>query len=238
MSLVSSISRDIFKLGYEISPIILVNGIASLIPYQMLPIVALTEAANFTLSLLSGNGLPSLDQFFAHWKPVAGTTLIQTTYGQFPFANQSVAADSAIAQPLVISMQMSCPVQSAGGFTVKLATLTVLQQTLLQHINAGGTFTIATPGQIYANCLLTSVRDVSGGESKQVQVTWQFDFIQPLVSVNLAQQVFNSLMNKVQGGLPTGTAPTVSGITSTVGNADSAVTSAVPSPSIIVSSLS
>jgi hypothetical protein len=225
----SNLGREVFQLGYEISPIILVDGIASAIPGQMLPIVALTEAASFTAGLLNGTAVPPLDQFFAHWRPMPGTTLIQNTYGQFPFANQKVAADSAIAQPLTISMLMICPVQSAGGYTAKLATMNALQIALKAHGNAGGTYSIATPAQVFANCLLTTVRDVSGGESKQVQHAWQFDFIQPLITLDLAQQVLNSLMNKVAGGLASGQAPTVSGIASTTGQASGAIVYAVPS---------
>ena len=208
----SSTGNAIFKLGYELSPILLTNGIASLIPFQMLPIVALTEAENFVFGLLNGPSVPSLDQFFAHWKPVGGTTLIDNQIGQYPFANQAVAANAIIAQPLQISMLMYCPVQVAGGYTSKLATLTVLQQTLAQHNAAGGTYTVATPAQIYTNCLLVKVTDVSGGEAKQVQYAWQFDFIQPLVTVNQAAQVYNTLMNAIGGGLPTPQIPTWSGL--------------------------
>lgn len=215
----SSLGFEIYKLGYEISPIILVDGIASQIPYQMLPIVAITQAADFTLGLLNGDTLPTtLDKYFAHWKPLPGTTLIQNQIGAYPFANQAIASNAIIAQPLTISMLMSCPVQIAGGYTAKLATLTVLQQTLLQHNASGGTYTVATPAQIFTNCLLIQVRDVSGGESKQVQHTWQFDFIQPLITINQAAQVYNSLMNKISGGLPTGLTPQWSGTASTIGN--------------------
>lgn len=212
-----SSGSETFKLGYEISPIILVNGVASLIPGQMLPIVALTQAADFTLGLLSGGNVPtSLDQFTCHWKPLPGTTLISNQIAPYPFANQTIAANATIAQPLTISMMMNCPVQSAGGYVTKLAMLTVLQQTLQQHNAVGGTYTIATPGQLFTNCVLTGVRDVSGGESKQVQHTWQFDFIQPLITVNQASQVLNSLFTKIAGGLPTPNPPVWSGPSSTV----------------------
>ncbi|WP_204117462.1 hypothetical protein [Paraburkholderia sp. C35] len=213
-----SLAYEVFKLGYQISPIMLVNGVASQIPGQMLPIVAVTQAADYTEGLLSsGNALPALDQFFAHWKPLPGTTLIENQIGQYPFANAATAANAVIAQPLQISMQMNCPVQTAGGYPAKLATLTVLQQTLLQHNNAGGTYVIVTPGQVFSNCLLLRVRDISGGESHQVQHTWQFDFLQPLITINEAQQVYNSLMNKIANGLPTPNPPVWSGPSATVG---------------------
>jgi hypothetical protein len=216
----SSPGYELYKLGYEISPVILVNGIASLIPGQMLPIVALTQAADFTLGLLNGDTVPSsLDQYFAHWKPLPGTTLIQNQIGSYPFANQSIAANATIAQPLQISLQMNCPVQQEGGYTAKLATLTVLQQALAMHTQLGGTFTIATPGQVFTNCILVLVRDISGGASYQVQHTWQFDFLQPLITINQATQVYSALMNKIAGQLPTGLLPSWSGVDSTVGAA-------------------
>jgi len=217
---VSSLGQELFKLSFQISPVILVNGVASQIPGQMLPIVALTQAADFTAGLLNGvNTLTSLDDYFAHWKPLPGTTLVSNQIGSFPFANQNVAANAIVAQPLNISLQMSCPVQHEGGYTAKLATLTVLQQTLTQHNALGGTYSIATPGQIFANCILLQVRDISAGESKQVQHTWQFDFVQPLVTINQATQVLNTLMDKISGGLPTGIKPVWSGPSALTGAA-------------------
>jgi hypothetical protein len=215
----SSAGQQLFKLGFEISPVILVNGVASSIPGQMLPIVALTQAADFTLGLLNGDALPDLDSYFAHWKPLPGTTLIANQIGSYPFANQAIAANSIVSQPLNISLQMNCPVQTEGGYTAKLATLSVLQSTLAAHNAAGGTYTIATPGQLFPNCILLLVRDISGGESKQVQHTWQFDFVQPLITINQAQQVYNSLMTKIAGGLDTGLFPQWSGPNSAVGAA-------------------
>lgn len=213
-----SFSSQIFKLGYEISPVILVNGIASQIPGQMLPIVAITQAGDFTTGLLSGDAVPpSLDNYFAHWKPLPGTTMVSSQVGMYPFANQAVAGNAIIAQPLNISMLMNCPVQTAGGYTGKLATLTVLAQILAAHNAQGGTYTVVTPSQYYPNCILTLMRDVSGGESKQVQHTWQFDFTQPLITLNAAAQVLNGLMSKINDGLPTGQFPQWSGPGATVG---------------------
>jgi hypothetical protein len=212
----SSTGLEVFKLGYEISPVILVNGVAASIPGQMLPIVALTEAANFTEGLLQGSGFQSLDKYFAHWKPLSGTTLLDNEIGMMPFANQATAANAVISNPLVVSMLMVCPVQHAGGYTAKLATMTVLRQTLAYHSANGGTYTVATPSQIYTNCLLTKVTDVTGGTSNQTQHSWQFDFVQPLITIDQAQQVYNSLMNKVANGYNTGTSPAWSGLPSSL----------------------
>jgi len=234
----STLGREVFRLSYEISPIILVNGIASLIPYQMLPIVALTQAANFTEGLLSGTVNLDLDDFLFHWKPLPGTTLIQNQVGSYPFANQATASNAIIAQPLTISMLAVCPVNQSGGYTAKLATFTALQIALETHNASGGTYTIATPSQIFTNCLLTSVRDVSSGESKQVQTAWQFDFVQPLITVSSATQVYNSLMNKIGGQLPVSGQPAWSGLASTTGaNLASASGTAIPSLSSLSGSV-
>lgn len=233
----TSLGRELYQLGYEISPVILTGGIASQIEGQMMPIVALTQAADFTLGLLHGNIIPNLDNFFAHWKPLPGTTLINNQIGTYPFANQAVAGNALIAQPNTISMLMICPAQTQGGFTAKLATMSVLQQTLIQHNNSGGMYTVATPSGIFPNCILAKVTDVSGGESKQAQHSWQFDFVQPLITIDAAQQVYNSLMNKIANGLPTSIVPQWSGPAATVGQSLGAVASAVPFENIAISPL-
>ena len=214
-----AIGRTIFKLGYEISPIILTGGIASLIPGGMLPIVAITEAGALLFRLLQGDTQSlSLDQFFAHFVPVAGSTLANNAVGNYPFANQVVAANAMVAQPLNVSLRMHCPVKRAGGYTNKLITLTALKSTLDAHTARGGTYTVATPGYIYTDCLLLSLRDISGEESKQKQVVWQWDFQRPLLALNEAAQAYSSLMDKVASGVPTGAQPSWSGPLTTAGD--------------------
>ncbi|KWN80875.1 hypothetical protein WM24_23870 [Burkholderia ubonensis] len=196
----------------------------------MLPIVALTQAADFSLGLLSGGPNLSLDDFLFHWKPLPGTTLVNQQVGSYPFANQSVAANATIQQPLNISMLAVCPVNTTGGYTGKLATMTALKIALDTHNASGGTYTIATPSYTFTNCILTNVRDVSGGESKQVQTAWQFDFVKPLITINSATQIFNSLMNKISSGLPISGQPAWSGAASTIGgNTISATGNLIPS---------
>jgi hypothetical protein len=214
-----TIGYEIFKLGYQISPIILTNGVASLIPGQMLPIVALTESASFTLGLLSGTDVPPLDSFFAHYRPLPGSTLVNNQIGNYPFANQEVAANAIIAQPLNVPMMMTCPARSNnGGYLGKLAIMSSLQKVLAQHNISGGTYIVATPSHIYTNCILLGMRDVSSSGGKQVQTDWQLDFVQPLISQTSAQQVYNTLMQKIDSGLNTGTAPTWSGLAQTIGS--------------------
>lgn len=198
-----STPRTIFQLGFDISPIILTAGIASFIPGEMLPIVALTEGPNFLTGLLSGNIETSLDNFFAHFIPLPGTTLIDNQIATYPFANQAIAANATITQPLRVSLRMVCPVKETFGYATKLATMSALQAAIAEHTNLGGLYTVATPSFIYTNCLLTQLRDVSTGETRQSQVTWQWDFIQPLVSLQQAQAAQDALMTKLTNGLPT-----------------------------------
>lgn len=191
-----------YKLSFQISPIILCGGIAQLIPGGMLPIISITEAINFTVGLLSGGDNVSLDSFFANFGPVSGGSLIENTYGEYPFATQSVAANAAITQPLRISLRMTCPARGPAGFAAKLATMTALQATLAQHINSGGTFTVATPAFIYTDCLLLDLRDVTSGNADQPQSAWQWDFRKPLITEEQANFAMNSAMSKSAGGVP------------------------------------
>lgn len=197
-----SIGRTLFKLAFEVSPIILSDGVATGIPGGYLPIVAITESVNFATGLLSGGTDLSLDDFFAHFQPVQGGSLISFQVGKYPFANQAVAANAIIAQPLNVSMLMKCPAKGAGGYLTKLATMQALQAVLSKHSILGGTYVVVTPAYVYTNCLLTGMRDVTGGEGAQVQTQWLLDFEQPLVTLQQASQAQNSAMSKLTGGLP------------------------------------
>jgi hypothetical protein len=199
-----SVLGSAFQLGFEISPIILTGGggVANLTG-GMLPIVAITEAASFVNGILNGSVESSLDDFFAHFKPLPGATLADNAIGHYPFANQAIAANAVITQPLRISLLMICPARGEGGYIAKLATMTALKYTLGQHIGSGGTFTVATPSFIYTNCVLLSLKDISSGETNQAQWLWQWDFEQPLITQQQADQAQNSFMQKVSNGLPT-----------------------------------
>ncbi len=221
-----------YKMTFNLSPIIFTGGIAGLIPGGMLPIIAITEALNFPIGLLgAGSDDLDLDDFFAYFQPLAGGTFIDQQIGQYPFANQTVAANAVISQPLGISLEMICPVRQAGGYATKLATMIALQTALSQHNASGGTYTIATPSRFYENCVMLRMTDTSGGQSKQLQERWRLDFTQPLLTLQQAAQAQNSLMGKITAGVPIGGDPLPwSGLTPTVGVPSSlAGSSIVPS---------
>jgi hypothetical protein len=208
-----------FKLSFQLSPIILTGGIATNIPGGMLPIVAITEALNFTEGLLSGGDpLSDLDDFFANFWPVAGGTLIDQVLGEYPFANQAVAANAVITQPLVISLRMVCPARGEAGYGIKLATMMGLQATIAQHNASGGTYTVVTPSFFYTNCVHLRLYDTSNTASKQAQNTYQWDFRRPLLTLQDAQQAQNNLMSQISNGTAISGAPSWSGLGPTTGN--------------------
>jgi hypothetical protein len=194
----------IWKTAFQLSPIYLTGGnswVAQTIGTTV-PLILLTEPLTLISSLISGNIHKELDEFFAHFEPVAGTTLIDNQVSMYPFANRGVAANAMITQPLQISMRMICPVRASFGYALKLATMEALQGTLADHNRSGGTYTVLTPSFFYTDCLMTRMVDVSGGESAQRQHTWQLDFIRPLLSVETAisQGATNPLMSKIMNG--------------------------------------
>jgi len=207
-----------FKLSFELSPVILTGGIAGAIPGGMLPVIAITEALNFVDGLLSGGEDLGLDDFFAHFGPLPGGTLIEQRIGEYPFANQATAANAAIAQPLVIALRMICPAKDDAGYGLKLATMTALQATLAQHNAAGGTYTVATPSYFYTNCVMLDLTDGSDQRDKQMQNTWVWRFRRPLLTLQDALQAQNNLMSQITNGTSLGGAPTWSGLSPTVGN--------------------
>jgi hypothetical protein len=189
------------KLAYQISPIILMGGIAQLLG-GALPIVALTQANDFTDGLLSGPNVPNLDGFFASFAPLAGGKMIDIQVATVPFANQAVAANAIIQQPLRISLKMTAPASGESGFNVKTGVMGALQASLLQHTNMGGWFFVATPALSYPNCLLTGITDVSAGQPSQPQSIWQWDFYQPLLQLSQLAGAQNTMMSKISNGTP------------------------------------
>lgn len=217
-----------FTVAFQISPIILTGGIAENVPGGMIPIVSLTNAKNYDLGLLSTSKSIDLNDYFAQFVVPGGSTLIDDQVATYPFANQQVAANAIIVQPLRVSLVMNVPVRKAGGYADKLQVMTALQASLTQHNLKGGTYTVATPSFLYTDCLLTSLRDISGGESHQAQTTYQWDFVQPLLTAKDAAQAQNSLMSHISSGTKiTGDPPSYSGPQASVGNPASGIAPSV-----------
>jgi len=210
-----------YKLAFQLSPIVLTGGVATGIPGSMLPIIALTEAASFVTGLLSGAEDVELDDFFAHFAPVPGSTLIDQQIGTYPFANQTVAANATIAQPLQLSMLMICPARDELGYATKLVTMMALKAALDQHNLSGGTYTVITPAYFYTNGILTGLRDVSNASTKQPQNAYQWDFTFPLLTLEAAQSAQNSLMSKLTGNTQVSGQPAWSGLSTTAGSTGS-----------------
>ena len=214
---VQDAQRTIYQLGFQISPIILVGGVAAAIGGNMLPIMSITESINFVTGLLSGGTDFALDDFFAQFEPYQGATLLDQEIGRYPFANQTVAANAVITQPLRVPMKMIVPARGANGFGKKLAIMTALREALYQHNTLGGTYIVVTTSYIYQNCVMRTMRDITSGESKQKQTEWLLEFEQPLLTLGQAQQAQNGLMSKIDAGLPTD--GSLSGPGTTPGNA-------------------
>ena len=190
----ASFGQTAFSAAFEIAPIWLVGGLADYLGGYA-PVTLLTEMMD----------IPGIEngEFFAHYKPLPGGTLAKWQVAEYPFANFATAANAVIQQPLDISMLMVCPAQTGGGLIIKQAILTALQFGIQKHISTGGTFTVLTPAFAYANCLLTSIRDITPPADKQVQYMYQWDFTQPLITSSQSHSILGTLMNKVSNGLPT-----------------------------------
>lgn len=196
----SSAFRDVYDLAFQVSPIILNGGIVSSVPGGMLPVIGLVgQLETFALSI-GATGGASADNFYAKYVPLPGATVINNAVGTYPFANQVVAANAVIQQPKNVSLMMIAPVKGTGSYLAKLGIFTALQTSFESHIAAGGTFHIATPAFIFTNCLMTGMTDVTDGSSKQQQIQWKLDFVQPLITQVAAASAFGAQMSKLASG--------------------------------------
>jgi hypothetical protein len=151
------------------------------------------------LALFNG-GTNDPNAFLARYVPLPGSTLINNQVGMYPFADQYVAANAIIVQPLTLSMLMIAPVNQPGGYSQKQSFFTSLQNALYQHSVKGGTFNVATPAYLYQNLIMTGMTDVTHGETQQQQIQWQLDFIQPLLTLAGTTAAQNNTFSKVSSG--------------------------------------
>jgi len=195
----SDANREQFRQRFEKNALILLGGLTG-------------GPQNTALASLYAGGL---DLTFM---PLKGGTLVENQVGMYPFANQSVAANAIITQPLRISLLMIAPAGSVGnatngfgisgpggssvGYLSKAKAMTALAQAFQQHNNLGGLYGIYTPAYAYANCIMTGMFDISDGRSQQVQYQWRLDFVQPLITQQQAQQAMSSLMQKLSDQSP------------------------------------
>lgn len=221
-----------YDMNYQISPITLVGGIASSNAnggqMSILTLLGQGSVLGGNIGSLTGNA----DPFIARFLVVPGGTLISNVIGTYPFANQQVAANAIIQNPLNISLQMVAPVKDAGGYQNKLAIFTALQNALQQHNATGGTYNIATPAFLYTNCLMTSMQDITSGNTVQKQVEFQLDFVQPLITQQQATTAYNALYGKIAAGQQV-TSPASSNNPSLAGQPAQSTSSGLSTSSVI-----
>jgi hypothetical protein len=194
-----------YDLAYQIAPIILSGGIVG-VQGSYAPI---TSYMGSLAGQPAANGNPPTG---ARFVPLPGSTLVAQTIGMYPFANQSIAANATIPQPLTISMKMIAPVNTQGGYGSKLSSFTSLATTLKQHNAAGGAYIIATPAYVYTSLVFLTMTDVTSEEVEQQQILWQLDFIAPiLTAAGAAAALQGTLLNTLTNGNQINGTPAYSG---------------------------
>jgi len=193
--------RTDVQLAYQVCPIILTGGIAGQMQGAMLPILSLMYPGGSVLNLPFD--INDLDDAFGAFNVLAGGTLISQAIGKYPMANQWVAANAVINEPLQISVIMDSPMRGANPWWIKKMVFSSLQATLTQHNNIGGMYTVVTPAFNYDNLVMLSLTDNSRPNSTLPQNAWRFDFEKPLLTTQDAQGALNAMMSKVQNQLPT-----------------------------------
>jgi hypothetical protein len=196
------LNRNAFTLGYQRSPIIFVGGIASQMPGALLPVISISQSQNFDQGVTGGSASLNDDTSLFEFMPMPGGTLAEFQLGTYPFANQTVAANAIIAEPLKIALLMYAPVRPGnGGYDQRQNVFTALQSAVLQHASLGGVYNVATPAFIYTNCALAALRDVSEGDPAKPQDRWVWEFVQPLLTLQQAAQAQGAYLTKTGQGL-------------------------------------
>lgn len=195
-------SNSAIQLSYQVCPIILSGGIAGQAPDGMLPILTLFSGTGYNALGLPYN-IDDLDDAYGAFNVLPGGTLISQQIAKYPFANQYVAANATIVEPLTISVIMDAPMRGPYAWELKRMIMTSLQATLAKHNNMGGLYIVATPAYLYTNLIMSALTDNSRGNNSLPQNAWRFDFERPLVALSDLQGAYNQTMNKVNNQVPT-----------------------------------
>ena len=191
----SSTVADVYKLAYQVTPIWLTGDPMNGVPGHMLPFAALSDPDLYreavsplfetgALALLDAETvIRDLDNAFGAFTVIPGGTLVNQVAAEYPWANQHVAANATIFEPLTVSLIWDTPMRGEGAWGRKYATITNVQSRLTEHNNNGGTYTVVTPSYIYENLILKSMADASRGTTPIPQNAWRFDFEKPLVRI-------------------------------------------------------
>jgi len=222
-----------FQLSYEISPIILVGGIAGT---GMLPLISILSSQNYEQGVTGPATGISNNDYFGHFRILPGGTLMDNEVAMYPLANQSVAANAVITNPLRFSVEMLVPANDQISLQQKLSIITNLKSKLDDHTAQGGWYNVATPSYIYQGCLLLNITDGNDDdEGSQPQVRWVWNFVQPLITLAAAQAAQNQAMAKISNqtknsGDPPGSATVSAGIGQPSSNIVQNVVPAASSP--------
>ncbi len=210
-----------FQLSYQVSPIVLVGGIAGT---GVMPISQLLNpgAGSTSLTASTGGGLgeqTQTDAFtFGSFRVLPGGTLMDNDIAKYPLATMAVAANAIITNPLHLAIEMATPASADVSLSQRLSIFTSLKNVLDNHIAAGGYFNVATPAFIYTGCLLVNLVDASDvPDGAQTQTRWVWTFEKPLITLEQAQAVVNNAMSKISGqtynaGNPPGKKPLLTSV--------------------------
>lgn len=211
--------QTVYKLAFQVTPIWLTGAPVASAPGKMVPFAALTDPDLYRAAA-GGASAPTrfienasggfddspawnLDNAFGAFTVLPGGTLVKQDPATFPFANQQVAANATIFDPLNVSLVWDTPMRGLNAWAAKFAIMGNVQARLTAHNNNGGTYTVVTPAYIYQNMLLTNLSDASRGGQPIPQNAWRFDFCKPLIRIQDLMEAQSALMQKLTGGLPT-----------------------------------
>jgi hypothetical protein len=207
-------SISLYKLRYQVAPIILTGGIAQTVPGGMISMLASSNpqmileplysqgvqqdfldafspsqsSAAGTVGTINSQGV--LDDAFGAFNVLAGGTLCAQTVPKYPLADMTMAANAIVRDPLTLSLIWDAPMRgfqthpSISAWDIKLSTMLALKGMLDRHNNLGGLYSVMTPAFYYENLILVALTDNSRGGNPLPQNAWRFDFERPMV-VNL-----------------------------------------------------
>jgi len=99
------------------------------------------------------------------------------------------------------ALGIKTPTVNIVHYSFILPFMQALRQSLMTHIQNGGRFNVITPSQIYFDCLLENLSDVSDqSDGSPGGIRYIFSFIKPIITLQDANKILNDVATKTNGG--------------------------------------
>ncbi|HEC1823334.1 TPA: hypothetical protein R1765_001958 [Campylobacter coli] len=181
-------SKSLLDLTYRNSALLLNEGLS--MGLSSLGVNAPTGAASAPLPLLG----------FVYDNP-STIELLKYSYSDYPYLNKSLIVNSYIKENTKFSITARKAITTINGVIANIAANELMFDSLQKYCDKGGTFTLLTMWGAFSNLVLEELNGVPPEGNQLGGCGFEFVFQRLNFSKSLADQILDSSLGNLSGGL-------------------------------------